>query len=120
MNHPGDRQTESSDRDCDGHVYSCDARRIEQSEMLVPDMCRVRDATDQPRRKSPGGNVGGGKDSDSADEQVHDADKKRRTNPTFGMRCDHGDNGIRLAAQRVDGPPFFVVMRITPFMPRIP
>lgn len=80
MNHPGDCKSERPDRDRHSCVQRCQARRVSQFEMLIPNVSPVDAAADHPRRHSPYALVGG-QSGQSADKEVDDAKKKGRAKP---------------------------------------
>ena len=51
------------------------------SEVFVPDVRRVYQAAEKPRRQSPQTKVGRGRGKHSADDEVGGADNERRANP---------------------------------------
>jgi hypothetical protein len=81
MNHSSDGKRHCTNGYRQSDVRRRHARRVAQSEVFIPDMRRVRNAADQPRRQSPYMNVVGGPGKASANEKVDDADKYCRAKP---------------------------------------
>jgi hypothetical protein len=87
MNHPCGCETDCAYRDRKRYVQRCCPRRAAQSKVLVPNVRRVSDAAYRPRRQSPCMHVTDGQSKHSADDEVDDAEEKRRGDPCLMTGC---------------------------------